>query len=754
MLLSIGMIVKNEEKYLEKCLTALKPILENVDSELIIADTGSTDSTVEIAKKFTDNVFHFEWINDFAAARNSTLDRAKGEWYMFLDADEIIQDCTELIEFFNSGEYKNYGSGTITVRNYNDLQNMDLFSDANLPRLTALENGVRFAKPIHENFDKSIFPRKNFKTIADHYGYVYRDGDKILDTTKIKTSRNLELLFQELEEGKKSGEIVETTYGQIADCYMWLGELEKAMEYIELGIENCNPKSYSNISYYNKKIRVLSRMGQFEKVIDTCSQYFSKDNFARNGQRLVTDSSVYFFWAAAAHTLGKYDEVINKTVLGMDVYRSYHNGKLFTPELNYCTVETTIPMLKQVCNMFLDACIKQKRYSDALSQLPNIPLDDFLSDVKFMKSHLEIRTAFMDKTNYNKLPDLYYQLDKPNRALYIKILMNHIFRTERYEHFLKKLSLIKDEDDRLADAIKLYESYFIHHRLTPRMTNEFIKKHGVKDNEAIWILMMKNSYDITPFVSADDFDPTTCVEDVYLNVSQVGSVMDLFLGAVDRISEEGVDKALTAFEKAVYSATDRGFDTIKVIRAFCKLAKRWVKINPNAEQPESVKFALVLNEADALLRKKRYDDTIAKLEELIGDEPAKPDDDKFADASETSEGSEKAAVPNAAEPEKKPEPVPDGLGTQEIKVLRQYLRCVSADKDKSADLKEKQDENPALAELAEQIKQEIRVMIEAWDLDGAEEALNSMARMVPFDPDIEDIRDEITDRKVNYMNYM
>lgn len=59
MVLSIGMIVKNEEKYLERCLTALKPTLENVDSELIIADTGSTDNTVEIAKRFTDKVYYF-----------------------------------------------------------------------------------------------------------------------------------------------------------------------------------------------------------------------------------------------------------------------------------------------------------------------------------------------------------------------------------------------------------------------------------------------------------------------------------------------------------------------------------------------------------------------------------------------------------------------------------------------------------------------------------------------------------------------
>ena len=93
MLLSIGMIVKNEHAHLRKCLEGVKQILDAVDSELIIADTGSEDDTVEIAKDFTDNVFHFEWCNDYAAARNSTLEKAKGEWFMFIDGDEVIEDA-------------------------------------------------------------------------------------------------------------------------------------------------------------------------------------------------------------------------------------------------------------------------------------------------------------------------------------------------------------------------------------------------------------------------------------------------------------------------------------------------------------------------------------------------------------------------------------------------------------------------------------------------------------------------------------
>ena len=615
MLLSIGMIVKNEEKYLEECLTALKPILENVDSELIIADTGSTDRTVEIAKKFTDNVFHFEWINDFAAARNSTLDKAQGEWYMFLDADEIITDATELIEFFNSGEYKRYGSGTITIKNYNDLSQRDVFNTYNLHRLTALANGVRFEKPIHENFNQYFTPIKNLNVVADHYGYVIRDNGKILDTLEKKTSRNLDLLFQELEEGEKTGEVKETVYAQIADCYLMLGEIDEAMEYIDKGFEHCNPKSPVLFNYYLKKVKALSGQRKHKEVEEICIKYFSPENEARKG-KLVTDCTFYFYWATAKFEFKDFDEVINKAVLGFDIYRSYRSGKLYTAELNFCGIEASIPMLKQICNMLIIACVKQERFNDAVNQLPNIPLEDFFSDTPFMKAHLNIRNMLMDKTNYNKLPDLYYFLDKPNREIYINILIRHIFKAEKKELFLKKLSIISADSERLADVVKIYKSYFIEHKLYPTQTTEFIKKHGAKNNEGIWILMMKNHFDITPFICADDFEPEESVDELYADVQQPQSAMEMFESSMYRLSQDGVEKAVEAFGKAVYSATAKRFNTSRVIRTFGMLGKRWTDLNPDKEPPETVVFALTLDEISNLHRRKHYDESIERINSL------------------------------------------------------------------------------------------------------------------------------------------
>ena len=67
--ISVCMITKNEEKKLERCLSSLAPY----GFEIVIVDTGSTDRTKEIAAKYTDKIFHFEWINDFSAARNYSL---------------------------------------------------------------------------------------------------------------------------------------------------------------------------------------------------------------------------------------------------------------------------------------------------------------------------------------------------------------------------------------------------------------------------------------------------------------------------------------------------------------------------------------------------------------------------------------------------------------------------------------------------------------------------------------------------------
>ena len=85
---SICMIVKNEEDKIARCLDCIK----DFGDEIIIVDTGSTDSTKEIAAKYTDKVYDFAWVDDFAAARNYSFSLATMDYIYSADADEIVDE--------------------------------------------------------------------------------------------------------------------------------------------------------------------------------------------------------------------------------------------------------------------------------------------------------------------------------------------------------------------------------------------------------------------------------------------------------------------------------------------------------------------------------------------------------------------------------------------------------------------------------------------------------------------------------------
>ncbi len=84
--LSLCMIVKNEEEFLPTCLESVKDYVD----EIIIVDTGSTDSTVEIAKRYNAKIYHHAWENSFSKARNYSLKYATCDWILILDADEEV----------------------------------------------------------------------------------------------------------------------------------------------------------------------------------------------------------------------------------------------------------------------------------------------------------------------------------------------------------------------------------------------------------------------------------------------------------------------------------------------------------------------------------------------------------------------------------------------------------------------------------------------------------------------------------------
>ena len=199
-LLSIGMIVKNEERCLEKCLKALEPLRQAIPCELVIADTGSTDKTREIAEKYADILFDFTWVNDFAKARNAVMDKCSGEWFLTLDADEYLaSDTNELVSFLKSNKAKKMVLATIVIRNHFSKNLDSTYSDFNAIRMCRMNTKARYSGAIHEHFDYPTTYDKVYiltETLFNHDGYAFISTEH----KKQKELRNMELLKKKLEE--------------------------------------------------------------------------------------------------------------------------------------------------------------------------------------------------------------------------------------------------------------------------------------------------------------------------------------------------------------------------------------------------------------------------------------------------------------------------------------------------------------------------------------------------------------------------
>lgn len=202
--LSQCMIVKNEEKNIRRALSWAKDIA----FEQIVVDTGSTDRTVEIAEEMGAKVYHFQWIDDFSAAKNYAIDQASGNWIAFLDADEYFteEDAHKLMSILEQA---------MSVQNVSDIPHVVRCSwihldDAGIPFAVSGQDRIFRHLPqlrYHGRIHEQIAPKSGKLKCLDaqnalsilHTGYT-REAAK--DTNKAQ--RNIELLEREVNENPEN----------------------------------------------------------------------------------------------------------------------------------------------------------------------------------------------------------------------------------------------------------------------------------------------------------------------------------------------------------------------------------------------------------------------------------------------------------------------------------------------------------------------------------------------------------------------
>ncbi len=238
---SLCMIVKNEEEGLARCLESAGGIFD----EIIIVDTGSTDSTREIALRFTDKVYDYVWQDDFAAARNYSLSLAASEYAMWLDGDdyippearsELARILSELSAARPDAVYLPYAVGFDELGVPNFVYERE--------RIIRLASGMRFEGAIHEAIPVS--------------GKAIHEGAQIyhLGKSKREEGRNLRIFEGMIKSGKPLSAREKYYYAREL-CYA--GRLEEAKRYYLECFEDESAWSENRISSAAELASIISQ---------------------------------------------------------------------------------------------------------------------------------------------------------------------------------------------------------------------------------------------------------------------------------------------------------------------------------------------------------------------------------------------------------------------------------------------------------------------------------------------------------------
>lgn len=263
------MIVRNEARCLARCLTSVKGFVD----EIVIVDTGSDDTTREIAREFTSHLYDFQWTDSFAEARNYSLSKATGDWILVLDADEVVssQDLVKLRELL---EHTDKDAFFLIQRNYTNDHTRPGWTPVKRaepecrtytgylrnPIIRLFRNGcgIHFTGVVHEVVDLSV--REGGTQLIEipiHHYYEEKD----LDTRQLRYLELCEKALRQKPDGRLYASAGAVHLNVRKDARVALGYFQKAVEY-----------GYQTNLCRENVAECRLRLGEYEAALDLYRQ--------------------------------------------------------------------------------------------------------------------------------------------------------------------------------------------------------------------------------------------------------------------------------------------------------------------------------------------------------------------------------------------------------------------------------------------------------------------------------------------------
>ncbi len=278
--ISLCMIVKNEELVLERCLESIKDLMD----EIIIVDTGSNDSTKEIAFRYTDKVYDFEWVDDFAAARNESFSHATMDYIYVADADEVLDDENrKRFRFLKEALLPEIDIVQMYYGNQLDNGTAYNFDKEYRPKLYKRLRKFEWTEPVHEMvrlepviYDSDI--EIEHRPVSNHAG---RDFGVFIKhySSGMRLSKRLHHMYaMELYISGKDDDFISAVKvfeDTLSDTSRSMDEIKEAMVILE--------RAYRIKGDSDSFFRVIAKDAASSPSAETCCElgeyYFSRENY-------------------------------------------------------------------------------------------------------------------------------------------------------------------------------------------------------------------------------------------------------------------------------------------------------------------------------------------------------------------------------------------------------------------------------------------------------------------------------------------
>jgi glycosyltransferase involved in cell wall biosynthesis/predicted Zn-dependent protease len=275
---SLCMIVKNEEKNLAQCLRSVADLVH----EMIVVDTGSADRTKEVAAECGAKVFDFAWVDSFAAARNESLRQAAGDWILWLDGDEFVDDTNRQRLKKLIADLKD-ANQAFFMRQFSKLEAAP-HAAAQVDQVRMFRNrpDIRWEYRVHEQILPAIRRAGGDIVVTDivieHTGF----RDPAIQGPKV--DRNLRLL--ELELADRPGDAF--VLYNLGSVKMTQGHGAEALEYFGRSLANLAPSDHLARKLHALRARTLQQLGRRDEVLAAC----------RAGLQAFPEDGELLFWQA------------------------------------------------------------------------------------------------------------------------------------------------------------------------------------------------------------------------------------------------------------------------------------------------------------------------------------------------------------------------------------------------------------------------------------------------------------------------